>query len=53
MRSLRCPSAAVGAGATGAGPGVEREWGGYSGYFADPEGHRWEFAWAPWLTNFD
>ena len=29
-----------------AGP-VEREWGGYSGYLADPEGNRWEITWAP------
>ena len=26
---------------------LEREWGGYSGYFADPDGFRWEVAWAP------
>ena len=26
---------------------VEREWGGYSGYFADPDGFRWEVAWNP------
>jgi uncharacterized glyoxalase superfamily protein PhnB len=26
---------------------VDREWGGYSGYVSDPEGHRWEIAWAP------
>jgi predicted lactoylglutathione lyase len=26
---------------------VTREWGGYSGYVADPEGNRWELAWAP------
>jgi hypothetical protein len=25
----------------------EREWGGYSGYFADPDGFRWEIAWNP------
>ena len=25
----------------------EREWGGYSGYFADPDGHLWEVAWNP------
>jgi uncharacterized protein len=31
---------------TVAGP-VKREWGGYSGYLADPEGNRWEIAWAP------
>ncbi len=29
------------------GAGVEREWGGYSGYFADPDGVRWEVAWNP------
>lgn len=22
-------------------------WGGYSGYFADPDGHLWEVAWNP------
>lgn len=26
---------------------VKRQWGGYSGYFADPEGNRWEITWAP------
>ncbi len=25
----------------------EREWGGYSGYFADPDGFRWEVAFNP------
>ncbi|MBT9254083.1 VOC family protein [Phycicoccus sp. MAQZ13P-2] len=29
------------------GPGADREWGGYSGYFADPDGVRWEVAWNP------
>ncbi len=36
--------------AAGAGlvvPAVRREWGGYSGYFADPDGYRWEIACAP------
>lgn len=27
--------------------GVEREWGGYSGYFSDPDGFRWEIATNP------
>ena len=27
--------------------GVEREWGGYTGYFSDPDGFRWEVAWNP------
>ncbi len=26
------------------GPAERREWGGYSGYFADPDGFRWEIA---------
>lgn len=34
------------AGAT-VGDAVEREWGGYTGYFADPDGFRWEVAWNP------
>ena len=25
----------------------EREWGGYTGYFGDPDGFRWEVAWNP------
>lgn len=25
----------------------ERAWGGYTGYFADPSGYRWEVAWNP------
>ena len=27
-----------------------REWGGHSGYFADPEGNVWELAWLPGAT---
>ena len=28
-------------------------WGGFSGYFADPDGHYWEVAWGPmfWFTG--
>ena len=29
------------------GAAVERDWGGYTGYFADPDGVRWEIAWNP------
>jgi uncharacterized glyoxalase superfamily protein PhnB len=25
-------------------------WGGYSGHFADPDGHSWEVAWNPEWT---
>ena len=28
-------------------PAEEVFWGGYSGYFADPDGHVWEVAWNP------
>jgi uncharacterized glyoxalase superfamily protein PhnB len=27
----------------------EAEWGGYSGYFTDPDGHPWEVAWNPFF----
>jgi len=42
-----------------AGGSIEKEpeetfWGGYSGYFADPDGHLWEVAWAEsWEFNPD
>jgi catechol 2,3-dioxygenase-like lactoylglutathione lyase family enzyme len=35
------------AGAGDVSPGRHRQWGGYSGYFADPDGFRWEVAWNP------
>ena len=35
------------AGAREVGEASEREWGGYSGYFADPDGFRWEVAYNP------
>lgn len=35
-------------------PASETTWGGYSGYFADPDGHSWEVAWNPyWSINED
>jgi uncharacterized glyoxalase superfamily protein PhnB len=37
----------VAAGATPVAEPVDREWGGRSAYIADPEGNRWEIAWAP------
>lgn len=40
-------AAAVAAGARVIASPVDREWGGRSGYVADPEGHRWEIAWLP------
>jgi len=38
---------AAGAGATIPKPARAAEWGGYSGYFADPDGHLWEVAHNP------
>ena len=37
---------AVAAGARVVGEPTDRFWGGRSAYIADPEGHRWEIAWA-------
>lgn len=39
---------AVTAGAKLLKPAQEVFWGGYSGYFADPDGHLWEVAWNPY-----
>lgn len=38
---------AVAAGAKLLKPAEDVFWGGYSGYFADPDGHPWEIAWNP------
>ena len=35
------------AGATVLSEGAARDWGGYTGYFADPDGFRWEIAYNP------
>lgn len=40
---------AVAAGGTLLKPAQEAFWGGYSGYFADPDGHYWEVAYNPGL----
>lgn len=39
-------AAAVAAGATVVAEPTDRPWGGRSAYIADPEGNRWEVAWA-------
>ena len=42
------------AGATILKPAEDTFWGGYSGYFADPDGHPWEIAWNPeWRIDED
>lgn len=41
---------ATSAGATIVKPAHDTFWGGYSGYFQDPDGHLWEVVWNPqWL----
>lgn len=37
------------AGARIAKPAADTFWGGYAGYFQDPDGHLWEVAWNPQL----
>lgn len=39
--------AAEAAGARVLKRGTRAEWGGYTAYFADPDGHPWEVAWNP------
>jgi catechol 2,3-dioxygenase-like lactoylglutathione lyase family enzyme len=41
--------AAVAAGATLLKPAISTDWGGTSGYFADPDGHPWEVAHNPFF----
>ena len=41
---------AVAAGATLVASATTREWGGVTGYFADPDGYRWEVAYNPSTT---
>ena len=40
---------ALSVGATPIKAPQETSWGGYSGYFADPDGHLWELAWNPFF----
>jgi catechol 2,3-dioxygenase-like lactoylglutathione lyase family enzyme len=40
---------AVAAGGRITKPAADTDWGGYAGFFADPDDHRWEVAWDPKL----
>ena len=42
---------AVAAGAKLVKPAQDVFWGGYSGYFADPDGFLWEVAWNPFMPD--
>ena len=44
---------AQGAGATIVKPAQDTFWGGYAGYFQDPDRHLWEVAWNPPLLTQD
>jgi len=44
---------AVKAGASLLKPAADTFWGGYSGYFADPDGHPWEVAYNPYWSLDD
>ncbi|MGA8206771.1 MAG: VOC family protein [Candidatus Dormiibacterota bacterium] len=41
------------AGAVLVKPAAEAEWGGYQGYFTDPDGYLWEIAWGAFDFNED
>jgi catechol 2,3-dioxygenase-like lactoylglutathione lyase family enzyme len=43
----------IAAGARLLKPPQDAAWGGYSGYFADPDGHLWEVAWNPFFPLDD
>jgi catechol 2,3-dioxygenase-like lactoylglutathione lyase family enzyme len=46
-------AAAIAAGATLLKAPQKAHWGGYSGYFVDPDGHPWEVAYNPFLPLVD
>lgn len=47
LRFYRDGLGAASAGATILKPAQDTFWGGYSGYFQDPDGHPWEVVWNP------
>ena len=47
MRNGSCVKQAEAAGATIVKPAVDTFYGGYAGYFQDPDGHLWEVVWNP------
>lgn len=49
----RVMTQAKNAGATITKPADATFWGGYAGYFQDPDGHLWEVAWNPQLLPED
>ena len=44
---------ALAAGASVVKPAQDTFWGGYAGYFHDPDGHLWEIAWNPGMLPAD
>jgi len=49
----RIMAEAANGGATIVKPAQPTFWGGYAGYFADPDGHLWEIVWNPQLIPAD
>jgi hypothetical protein len=49
----RVMAQAARAGATVVKPAAPTFWGGYAGYFQDPDGHLWEIVWNPQLLPED
>ncbi|HEY3059902.1 MAG TPA: VOC family protein [Chloroflexota bacterium] len=49
----RVMAEAQAAGATIVKPAAQTFWGGYAGYFQDPDGHLWEVLWNPELLPAD
>ena len=48
----RTLAGAVAAGAELVKPGQQADWGGYSGYFKDPDGFYWEVAHNPFMEDY-
>jgi hypothetical protein len=44
-------AAAIAAGGEPLMPPADAFWGGYTSYFADPDGHPWELAWNPYFEQ--
>ena len=54
MRSMSMMARAEASGARVLKPAAKTFWGGYNGYFADPDGHVWEVAFNPfWELDED
>ncbi len=53
LRSIRCWLLRAAAGGAIVKPAADTSWGGYAGYFADPDEYLWEVAWGAFEFNAD